>query len=109
MSKNIPESDWKQFRKTHETLLKRYCQETIEHIQQNASNSSCAPHELYLKIYKYIQKRDKEMAYAFDDFRRSTALMQLVIMLRIGLLTDDDLVCFSDETQLRIRNICSIS
>ena len=105
MSKNIPESDWKQFRKVHETLLKCHCQETLEYVQQIASTRSCDPHELYLKIYKFIQKRDKEKSYVFDDFRRSTALMQLIIMRKIRLLTDDDLICFSQETQLRIRTI----
>jgi hypothetical protein len=48
------------------------------------------------------------MARAFDDFRRSTAVMQLGIMRRMKLLTDEELSVFSPETQVRVRGIASL-
>ena len=48
-------------------------------------------------MYRLIQDRDKSMARAFDDLRRSTALMRLVNIINEGLLTDDELKQFSQE------------
>ncbi|MHB8520281.1 MAG: hypothetical protein ACYDH9_05935 [Limisphaerales bacterium] len=48
------------------------------------------------------------MVRAFEDFRRSTAVMQLVIMRSMGLLTDEDLSVFSEPTQAQVRDITSI-
>jgi hypothetical protein len=47
------------------------------------------------------------LARAFNDFRRSTAVMQLGIMRRMGLLTEEDLKLFSEATQKQILGIAS--
>ena len=65
-------------------------------------------HEKYLRLYELLHKRDEDMSRAFDDFRRSTAVMQLGIMRRMRLLTDEDLSVFSEETQARVRGIASL-
>jgi len=49
------------------------------------------------------------MARAFDDLRRSTALMRLVNIINEGLFTDEELKQFSQELQSRIDAIKSIS
>ena len=59
-------------------------------------------------MYRLIQDRDKTMARAFDDARRSTALMRLVNIINEGLLTDEELMQFSQELQGRIDAIRSI-
>jgi hypothetical protein len=55
-----------------------------------------------------VEERDKQMANAFDDFRRSTAVMQLGIMRRMKLLTDEELALFSEQTRIRVEGIASI-
>ena len=60
-------------------------------------------------MYRLIQDRDKTMARAFDDLRRSTALMRPVNVINEGLLTDEELKQFSQELQSRIDAIKSIS
>ena len=59
-------------------------------------------------MYELLQERDEALARAFDDFRRSTALMQLAIMRRMGLLTDDELSVFSEQTQQTVRRVDSL-
>ena len=65
-------------------------------------------HDRYLKVYKLIKGRDKQMANAFNDFRRSTAVMQLGIMRRMKLLTDEELGLFSEQTRTRVEGIASL-
>jgi len=48
------------------------------------------------------------MSNAFDDFRRSTAVMQLGIMRRMKLLTDEELGLFSEQTRTRVEAIASL-
>jgi len=60
-----------------------------------------------IRAFKLLKNRDKEMARAFDDFRRSTAVLQLAIMRRMRLLTDEDLSVFSAQTQEQVRGIAT--
>lgn len=39
------------------------------------------------------------MSTAFDDLRRSTAIICLMLMRRQGLVTDQEMMAFSSEVQ----------
>ena len=108
MSRDFPESDWRHFKKVHSVLLERYCARVLADLIAESSASEGTAHKKYLRVYKLIDERNEDMARAFDDFRRSTAVMQLGIMRRMGLLTDEDLSIFSSETQVRVRGIASL-
>ena len=73
-----------------------------------AQSSEGNAHDRYIKLYTLVQERDKQLAHAFDDFRRSTAVLQLGIMRRMRLLTDDELGLFSEQTRTRVEGIASI-
>lgn len=103
MLERIPEPDWKVFREIHKPLLRRHCRETLDRLAEIAAQDDEDAHEQYLRAYKYIHQRDKEVAEVFEDFRRSTALMQLGLMRRKKLLDDSDLDRFSEETAAVIR------
>lgn len=108
MSADIPESDWRRFRDVRAQLLERYCCRVLDEVVTVSQGTEGSAHERYLKIYKMIRERDKELANAFNDFRRSTAIMQLGIMRRMKLLTDEDLGQFSEQTRSRVEPIASI-
>ena len=63
------------------------------------SDDSRDAYEQYLAAYKLIHKRDKELGNAFNDFRRSTAVIQLAIIRKLGVITDDELERFSESTR----------
>jgi hypothetical protein len=63
----------------------------IEHPAKSA-------HEKYLSLFKLIRDRKDDVALAFDDFRRSTAVMQIGIIHSMGLLTGEELRRFTSET-----------
>lgn len=108
MSLHIPESDWRRFKEVHAKLLERYCFRVLKEVADASQTTEGSAHDRYVKVFKLIEERDKQLANAFDDFRRSTAVMQLGIMRRMGLLTDEELGLFSEQTQTHIKGIASL-
>ena len=62
-------------------------------------DESTSPHERYLRLYELVRERDKALASAFDDVRRTTAMARLATMCEYNLLTKDDLARFSSDTE----------
>ena len=89
--------------------MERYCRRVLEEVAAIVSaDGEGSAHDRYLKVYQLIRERDKQLANAFNDFRRSTAVMQLGIMRRMKLLTDEELVLFSEPSRTRIENVASL-
>ena len=99
MSREISEADWKQFRQLHQIALERFCERVLSEVGRLVSDTGKNPHEQYGAVFKLLQRRDKELAEAFDDLRRSTAWRQLAILRSRGLLTEEEFSRFSPETQ----------
>ena len=100
----IKESDWKVFRRLHSVALERYCRRVLEEVQLSAECKGDY-HDCYRRVYRLIRERDKTMAAAFDDPRRSTAFILLANMIGEELLTEEELKQFSLEAQDRIEVI----
>lgn len=66
-------------------------------------------HQRYLKVYRLTHKRDKELADAFNDPRRSMALLQLMTIVSLKLITPEELATFSPETQQSIARLLDVS
>src|SRR6267378_7751622 len=97
MSREIPERDWKLFRELHKVALERLCDRILLEAKAQIEHPAKSSHEKYLGLFKLMQNRDDDMARAFNDFRRSTALMQIGIIHSIGLFTAEELSRFSPE------------
>jgi len=100
----IKESDWKVFRRLHGIALERYCQRVLEEVRA-AAECKGDYHDCYRSLHRLIRERDKTMAAAFDDLRRSTAFILLANMIGEELLTEEELKQFSLEVQDRIEVI----
>ena len=105
MAKEIKESDWKLFRHLHGIALERFSQRVLEEVRLAATDAKDGYHGCYLKVYALIRNRDQTMAHAFDDPKRSMAIIQLANIVEEGLLTDDELKQFSEETRERLEII----
>ena len=101
MSREIPERDWKVFRELHKVALQRLCDKILTEARAQIEHLTKSSHEKYLGPFKLIQNRDDDVARAFNDLRRSTALMQIGIIHSMGLFTAEELSRFGPET-LRI-------
>ena len=102
---HIAESDWKVFKKVREKALDRYCRRVLEECERICRDETKSAHERYGTLYGYIHQKDKEMAKAFDDFRRSTAVLCLMLMHKYELLTKDEMQAFSGEVQRSLEEI----
>jgi hypothetical protein len=97
MPRTILESDWKRFKEVRQKALNRHCRLTLEHLAEIASEGIQDSHKSYLAAYEYMQTRDREVAQTFNDFRRSTAINQLMLMQNLGLLSEEDIDGFSED------------
>ena len=99
----FPESEWKVFRKLREVALDRFCEKALAEMTRAASEAGKTSHERYLRVWKVMKRRDRELALAFDNPRRSHVLDQLLQIQRLNLLTADEMSQFSAETRNKTR------
>lgn len=105
---DIREADWKRFRPVYQAALQRYCQRVLTEAARIAAGNGedgASYQERYYKLYDLIKERDKELANMFDGQSRSKAVLQLAIMRKKGLVTDEEFATFSPELQERIQGI----
>ena len=102
---HIPESDWKILRKLREKALERFCDRILREISAVSEDRSLSSHDRYLRIYRLIEKRDKELGLAFDGPRRSAAIGQLITMVRLEAVKSSELEQFSEGTQQTVGRI----
>ncbi len=103
MSRSIPESDWQRFRQFHPKLRDLFCARVLSEAQVIATSAEGSAHARYIRLFRLIERRDDELARGFNDLRRSTALQQLFVLRGLGVLTDDHILGFTEETQLVLR------
>ncbi len=105
MARDIPESDWRAFRKLREVALERFCERVLGEIGSIASKGATSYHDRYLEIFRLIDQRDEELARAFNDPRRSRAILQLAAIYSHGLLSQDELLSFTPETRETVESL----
>ena len=98
-ARDIPESDWKIFRTVRQAALDRCCARVLDECAAVIRDTSITNHERYLRLFRLLDERDDDLASAFNDFRRSTAIIQLAQIHRLGVVTDEELRRFSPETR----------
>ncbi len=105
MAQEIKESDWKVFRRLQGIALERFCQRVIEEVRSATSSCAADYHDCYLELFSLMRSRDKEMAKAFNDPRRSNAFILLANIKEQGLLTEEELMQFSPDVREAIEVI----
>ena len=108
MATEIKESDWKLFRRLHKIALERFCERVLKEVQEAAAQHPDSYHDSYLKVFALIRDRDKTMASAFNDPRRSNAFISLAYIKHEGLLTAAELDQFSPEARQAVDVIESV-
>jgi hypothetical protein len=99
MRREIRESDWKVFRQVHPVAVNRFCEKVFGDITSIASDVTKTPLERYRAIYQLLRERGRILGDAFDDMRRSTALLRLSVIHSHGLLTEKEMGRFSPEAR----------
>ena len=93
------ERDWKLLRKMAPVALERFCERVLAEAARIANAPDKTNHERYLELYRFLQAQDRDLASAFDDRRRSTALVKLAWIYSLDLLTGEEYGEFSEEAR----------
>ena len=101
---NFPEADWKYMQGLRSTLIERLCERINQKTADILNDPAKTAYERYLAIYEKTQRDDRDVARAFDDWRRSTLPSVIFEIYRQGLFTESDLEGFTPETQERIES-----
>ena len=104
----IPESDWKIFRELRERALERFCRRVLEEIEGIRSDESQSYHSRYGAVYRLLQERDRQLAHAFDDPRRSQMLIQLAAMVLYGAVDRGELSKLTERTRASVETLVSV-
>jgi hypothetical protein len=104
MAHAINESDWKILRQLHPIALERFCGRVIDEVHGVISASNRSSHDRYLDVLVVIKTRQREMADAFDDLRRSTAFLRLLAIQSHSLLTEEEIGRFSPEMRAWLQS-----
>lgn len=108
MRDQIKESDWKLLSQLKPVVLDRFCKQVLDEITATAAVEEHGAHGRYLGVYKLIRERDDELAHAFNDLRRSTAIWRLGSMRALGVVTDEEFERFSEETQNAVHGMLEL-
>jgi hypothetical protein len=95
MPQTLSEKDWKVFRRLHEVALERFCQRALTEMAQTCTDENRSCYERFVAVSDTLQKRNGELAAAFDDARRSAAVEQVLLLRRRQLLTDVEFAEFT--------------
>jgi hypothetical protein len=102
MTGDLPESDWRLFRQLREVALERLCKRALEEVAGVARDAPRTYHERYLNVFRLLKERDREIAHAFYDPRRSRMIRKLAAMHASGLLEPGELARFTLRTRTTI-------
>jgi hypothetical protein len=108
MPREIAEADWKVFRQLREVALQRFCQRVLAEVQRLCTDEAKTSHERYLELFQLIEQRDEELALAFNEMRRSAALLQLTAMHSHELLSTEEMERFSTYARQAVAAILEI-
>lgn len=104
---DVKERDWKLFRKKlpdwQESYMEKLMVEYIKYLKKDIPAS-----EKFWGIEKRIKKDKKNPGVLMTDISRSNFYFMLTSLIDYKVITMDDLVEFSDETQETVRMMARI-
>jgi len=101
--RTIPERDWKQMKSMKARVLDDACARILTSVESIVQKRDGRNHEAYMDLWDLLKKEDRKIAYMFDDFRRSSALLKLMQWQHYGFVSESDLALFTAETQNKLN------
>jgi ADP-heptose:LPS heptosyltransferase len=100
---DIREKDWKIIRSMKDRVLNLACDRILAKVLRIIENEKDHAHARYLELWNILRSEDEDIAIMFNDLKRSNAIPRLAKWKFHGLITDDDMKSFSQETQEKVR------
>ena len=102
------EADWKELRRLHAIAFERFCARTLDECVTLATDDAVTAGERYGALQRHMKDRDRAIAAAFKDLRRTRALEVLTGIVALDLLTDDELAALSAEVRDRVAHAMAV-
>ena len=102
---NIREKDWKIIRSMKDRVLNLACDRTLAKVSRIIENEADPAHARYLELWKILTSEDEDIAIMFNGLKRSNAITKLAKWKFHGLITDDDMKSFSQETREKVGSL----
>ena len=99
---DFPEQDWKVFKRVQVSAQFRYCESVLQQATGVLADKAKDPYERFAALAALMKEREKEFRQSLTAYSRSSALLELCIMDRLGLLAEEELGQLSNETRDRI-------
>jgi hypothetical protein len=96
---DLTEADWKCLQKLKSIFLERLCERINQKTLGILSDPSKTAYERYLAIFEKTRRDDRDVARAFDDWRRSRLGTIILELDRQGLFTESDLQSLGPEIE----------
>ncbi|WP_076543131.1 hypothetical protein [Shewanella sp. UCD-KL21] len=104
---SVPEKDWKLFRKLQVELTANACELVFKQVDNIANHRVGKEHQSYLDLYRLIEVEDSKIAEMFNNPTRNNVLLKIVALKNHGVLSDEQLHLFSEETQEFVSRMLS--
>ena len=101
--KHIPEKDWKRLGSMKQEKLTIFCGQILDETTEIAQKRDEGEHQAFLNLWEAINERNAKIAELFDDIRRSNAIHKLIAWKLNGLLKEEELKLFTEETRAVIK------
>jgi hypothetical protein len=105
----IPERDWKTYKSMKRGVLLKACQEVIGKVQDIINEKEKSSYEKYGELLQIIKSEKKDMSMMFDGFSRSGVIQHLLIWNVRGLIDEEELSKYSEETVKKIKYMKEIN
>lgn len=105
---DISKKDWKLFREKLSDWQENYMDGLIKEYVNFLNDDTKHASEKFWKLEKRI-KEDKRHPGVIMEMSKSEAIWDIVRLIRLKVITSDDLSDFSDELQQEVRRILEMS
>ena len=103
MNGDPKESDWKQYRDMVEFLKERYLKETNHKLCEILTDSERSATDQFWDTFEEMKKEKRVIQECLDRHSRSYMYLSMLLMLKCGMLKEEDLKGFSGELQERLK------
>ena len=101
----LTERDWKYLSSIRLGLLEEFSRRINAEVVATATRAGTSENDKRHAVYKLVHERDRDVAAAFDDWRRSQMYFIAMEWRRLGLLTDEHLTHLTPEGAQSLREL----
>ena len=106
--RQIPESDWKYLRSIKDKLLDTLYKRINDGALLICTDTKLSQPKKFHDLLEHLFDGNETVAGCFDDWRRSTIIINLLHLQRERLLTNEQLSHLSAETRQRLKELSEI-